>query len=100
MTQTAMKERARSAADRKLTVALTFDFDAESYWIDWHSEDGFSCCGIARNLRCNGGVPRIRKLLEKYDLPATLFVPGYTADRHPDVVGTIADAGHEIGRHG
>lgn len=45
-------------------------------------------------------MPRILKLLEKYDLPATFFIPGDTCDRHPDVVKAIAAAGHEIGHHG
>ena len=31
---------------------------------------------------------------------ATFFVPGFTADSHPDVVRAILDAGHEIGHHG
>jgi peptidoglycan/xylan/chitin deacetylase (PgdA/CDA1 family) len=37
--------------------------------------------------------------LSKYNLPATFFIPGQTADTHPDVVRAIADAGHEIGHH-
>lgn len=94
-----MKERARSATDRKLAVALTFDFDAESYWIGTAKMD-FPAAVSRGTYGAIEGVPRILKLLEKYDLPATFFVPGYTADRHPDVVHTIADADHEIGHHG
>jgi peptidoglycan/xylan/chitin deacetylase (PgdA/CDA1 family) len=45
------------------------------------------------------GVPRILALLEEYDLPATFFVPGLTADRHPETVDRILEAGHEVGHH-
>ncbi len=39
-------------------------------------------------------------MLEKYDLRATFFIPGYTAEQHPEEVRAIAQAGHEIGHHG
>ena len=45
------------------------------------------------------GVPRLLALLEEYGLPATFFVPGFTAERYPEVVGQILAAGHEIGHH-
>ena len=31
---------------------------------------------------------------------STFFVPGYTAERYPDVVRRIVDAGHEVAHHG
>lgn len=93
-----MTGKAGTADEHQLAVALTFDFDAESYWLSVKLE-----CPSAVSRGTYGareGVPRILKLLSKYNLPATFFVPGYTADRHPDVVRSIAGAGHEIGHHG
>nr|WTB35037.1 cytosine deaminase [Streptomyces sp. NBC_00830] len=46
------------------------------------------------------GVPGILRLLERQEMQATFFVPGYTAERYPDLVRRIADAGHEIAHHG
>jgi peptidoglycan/xylan/chitin deacetylase (PgdA/CDA1 family) len=46
------------------------------------------------------GVPRILDLLERYQLPATFFIPGHTVDSFPDLVREIATRGHEIGHHG
>ncbi len=87
----------RSAAP--CTVALTFDFDAESVWLGSFKLDTPSA--LSRGAYgAFEGVPRILKLLQKYDLPATFFIPGDTADRHPDVVRTIVAAGHEVGHHG
>jgi peptidoglycan/xylan/chitin deacetylase (PgdA/CDA1 family) len=45
------------------------------------------------------GVPRILALLADYGLPATFFVPGLTAERYPEAVEKILEAGHEIGHH-
>jgi peptidoglycan-N-acetylglucosamine deacetylase len=45
------------------------------------------------------GVPRILGLLAEYSLPATFFVPGLTAERYPQTVERILEAGHEIGHH-
>jgi peptidoglycan/xylan/chitin deacetylase (PgdA/CDA1 family) len=45
------------------------------------------------------GVPRILELLHDYDLPATFFVPGLTAERYPLTIEQILAAGHEIGHH-
>jgi peptidoglycan/xylan/chitin deacetylase (PgdA/CDA1 family) len=43
---------------------------------------------------------RILRLLERYQLPATFFVPGYTIEHHTETVRTIQAAGHEMGCHG
>jgi peptidoglycan/xylan/chitin deacetylase (PgdA/CDA1 family) len=46
------------------------------------------------------GVPRILGLLDHLQVPATFFVPGFIAERHPKMVRAIVDAGHEVGLHG
>lgn len=86
-------------ADRRISVGLTFDFDAESAWLGAFKVDSPSA--LSRGAYgAFEGIPRILKMLEKYQLPATFFIPGDTCDRHPDVVKSIAAAGHEIGHHG
>lgn len=46
------------------------------------------------------GVPRILALLERLGVSATFFVPGDTAERHPEALEAIVGAGHEVGHHG
>ena len=86
---------------RKVAVSLTFDVDAEAGLLGDSptyarrltslSEGRF---GVVR------GVPRILELLGKFDIPASFFVPGHTADMHPGLVETLLAAGHEVGHHG
>ena len=38
--------------------------------------------------------------LERHGVAATVFVPGRTAERHPDRVRDVVAAGHELGHHG
>jgi peptidoglycan-N-acetylglucosamine deacetylase len=47
----------------------------------------------------NVAMPRILALLAEYSLPATFFVPGVTAERYPQAVERILEAGHEVGHH-
>jgi polysaccharide deacetylase family protein (PEP-CTERM system associated) len=49
--------------------------------------------------RVEGNTARCLDLLERYDVKATFFVLGWTADRYPHLVRLIADAGHEIACH-
>ena len=46
------------------------------------------------------GVPRIVKLLDKYHIKSTFFVPGWTAETYPETVSDILRHGHEIAAHG
>ncbi len=46
------------------------------------------------------GVPRLLDVLAARSIRATFFIPGYTADRHPDAVRLVVEAGHELGHHG
>ena len=83
-----------------MIACLTFDVDAETPVL---AESGL----YARNLGVMShqaygplvGVPRILDLLREYSLPATFFVPGWTADRYPQTVEAILAAGHEVGHH-
>src|SRR5687768_12548493 len=49
---------------------------------------------IARNVDC------LLDLLARHNTWGTFFVLGWIVDKHPDVIRTIASAGHEIASHG
>ena len=57
-----------------------------------------ACRGASTAI--GSGVPRILKLLEKYGVRATFFVPAVTALLYPDEQRRVIAEGHEIGIHG
>ena len=94
-----MGGRTGTAANHRIAVSLTFDFDAESAWLGAFKVDTPSA--LSRGAYgAFEGVPRVLRLLDKYSLPSTFFIPGYTAEIHPAETRDIAAAGHEIGHHG
>jgi peptidoglycan/xylan/chitin deacetylase (PgdA/CDA1 family) len=81
-------------------VALTFDVDAESPILAAGAEyerDVSTMSHQAYGPRV--GLPRILALLADYNLPATFFVPGMTAERWPAAISSIAEAGHAVALH-
>jgi polysaccharide deacetylase family sporulation protein PdaB len=46
-----------------------------------------------------GYTERILKILDQYDVPATFFLVGQMAERHPDLVRAEAAGGHSIANH-
>ena len=45
------------------------------------------------------GVEYLLEALDRHDAPATQFVVSTTAERYPDTIRRLADAGHEVGSH-
>jgi len=82
----------------KISVCLTFDFDAMSVWIGtFHAR---SPSAISRGEFGRIGAERLLGTLREWNIPSTWFVPGHTADAFPAMVAKIAEAGHEIAHHG
>jgi len=81
-------------------ACLTFDMDAESAVLttDISSISRMSPMSH-QSYGPLTGVPRILALLRRHDIRATFFVPGYSAQRYPEITRSIADAGHEIAHH-
>ena len=79
---------------------LSFDVDAESPILAQglrHAENAMAMTHQAYGPLV--GVPRLLRLLVEYDLRATFFIPGLTADRYPGTVAEIVEAGHEVAHH-
>ncbi|MBS1878503.1 MAG: polysaccharide deacetylase [Actinobacteria bacterium] len=88
-------------AGKLAAVCLTFDVDAESGFIGDDASYARRLTSLSEGrYGVTRGLPRLLELLGSMAIPATFFVPGDTADRHPQVVADILEAGHEIGHHG
>ncbi len=50
-------------------------------------------CWSERTYGLTAGLPRILGVLAAFDAPATFYVPGVTAERHPDEIAALSAAG-------
>jgi len=86
----------------KCGVCFTFDVDGPLVWrskVKVNPKFGNPVCISLGEFGPKVGVPRILKLLKKYDIKACFFIPGDTIERYPDMVKQVCDEGHEIGFH-
>jgi peptidoglycan-N-acetylglucosamine deacetylase len=79
-------------------ACITFDFDALSGWI----ARGMTSPGpISRGeFGPDVALPRILRLLEKYGVATTWFIPGHTLESYETECRRVFEAGHEIAHHG
>jgi len=83
----------------RVAVSLSFDTDSEAPLL----RDGTTSPTTlsASDFGAQAGVPRILKMLDKYQVPATFFMTAVDAMLHPEMLAAIQKSGrHEIGVHG
>ncbi len=82
----------------RFAVALSFDSDHETNEL----RDGGRSIGRLSwgQYGSRVGVPRIERLLERWAVRASFFVPAVSALLYPEEQRRLAGAGHEIGLHG
>ncbi|EIM26366.1 polysaccharide deacetylase family protein [Microvirga lotononidis] len=82
----------------RCAVALSFDSDHETAEL----RDGGRSISVMSQGQygTRQGVPRIRALLNRFDVKATFFVPAVAALLYPDEQRQLAEDGHEIALHG
>ena len=88
----------------KSAAMFTFDLDGETIWDNANASlpNGgkyIKSVSLGR-YGPKRSVPLILDMMDKYNLKCTFFIPGVTAERYPDLVRTIHDAGHEVAHHG
>jgi len=86
--------------DAGCIAILSFDVDAEAPILA--HDPAYAKHAMVMTHQAFGplvGVPRLLGLLADYDLRATFFIPGTTAERYPQTVEAILSAGHEVGHH-
>ena len=86
---------------KKMPVLLTFDMDGESLWRCRDPENANRPVTLSQGrYGPEVGMPRILKMLDKFNIPATFFIPGFSVNQYPEVVKMVVAKGHEIGNHG
>jgi len=84
----------------RVAVGFSFDMDAETGFL---RSAQYSPQPLSRGeYGPRVGVPRILKILETNNIPATFFVPAVSGELHKDTIDAIlaAKQHHEIGVHG
>ena len=81
----------------RCAVALSFDADHET--IPLRDADDSPMRISQGQYGARRGVPRIRALLQREQIPATFFYPAVSGLLHPQEVRGVAEDGHEIGIH-
>ena len=83
----------------KAAVSISFDLDTEALWLGFYKQSSASY--ISRGVYGpRVGMPRILKLLDKHDVPATFFTPVMSMMLHPETLQHIlARPRHELAFH-
>lgn len=90
-----------SPSDASCQVVVSFDFDAEEVWIGEDPANADRPGTLSQGTYgAKVAVPLVLDVLRRLELPATFFVPGRVAERHPHRVEEILASGHEVGHHG
>lgn len=83
----------------RVAVSLSFDIDTEPVWIGFQEQSSPSYMSRGE-YGARRGMPRVLKLLEKHDIPATFFMPAMSMELHPEVVQELKKhPRYEIGFH-
>src|SRR4029078_5035433 len=89
----------RGPNDARVAVCLSFDDDTEAPLLRDGTTSPTSLS--ASDFGAESGTPRILKMLDHYQIPATFFVTAVDAMLHPELLPAILKSGHhEIGVHG
>ena len=84
--------------EKKISVCLTFDFDAISLWIGGFRASSLSA--ISRGEFGRVGAERLIAMMREWGIRSTWFIPGHSAETYPHIVERLTADGHEIGNHG
>jgi len=87
--------------DGRFPVMLTFDVDGESNWLSRDPRNANRPTTLSFGVYGpKVGLARILKLLARYEIKATFFVPGWIIERWKPQISAVVEQGHEIGHHG
>ena len=83
----------------RVAVCLSFDTDTEAPLLRDGTTSATSLS--ASDFGAESGTPRILKMLDHHQVPATFFMTAVDAMLHPDMLAAILKSGrHEVGVHG
>lgn len=84
----------------RCAVFVSVNFDAEVFDLKTTTEDRLYGRFSYGRYGVRAGLPRLLALFQRRGIAATIFVTASDAERHPDALRALRDAGHEIASRG
>jgi peptidoglycan/xylan/chitin deacetylase (PgdA/CDA1 family) len=82
-------------------VAVCLSFDPDNQSISLNRGNNAPVTMSEGEYGALTGVPRILEVLDRYNLPATFYIPAVSTFMHPSMMQAIAKSGrHEVAMHG
>jgi peptidoglycan/xylan/chitin deacetylase (PgdA/CDA1 family) len=82
-------------------LSVTVDVDGASGLPDGGAGHAHRLSRVSeRTYGLGAGLERVLAVLDEFAVTATFYVPGVTAERHPDAIAGLATGRHELGHHG
>jgi len=89
-----------NVVEKQFPILITFDPDGETLWTSRDPKNKEKPVTLSQgHYGPRVGMPRILKLLDKYEIKSTFFVAGRTIDQYRDLFKKTHDEGHEIACH-
>jgi peptidoglycan-N-acetylglucosamine deacetylase len=81
-------------------VAVCLSFDPDDFSIQLNRGDT-NVVGVSLGEYAPlTGIPRLLKLLQKYNIPASFYIPAVSAMMHPEMIQELKKGPYEVGIHG
>lgn len=82
---------------KKILVGYGIDVDAVSGWLNTTDGTPVDVTNISRGVfGATVGTDRLLKMLSKYKIKASWFVPAHSMESFPSQMAKVRDAGHEM----
>ena len=81
-------------------VAVCLSFDPDNFSITLNGGNTNPVAISAGEYGALEGMPRILKLLDKHNIPATFYIPAVAAMMHPEMIQELNKRKHEVAMHG
>ena len=82
-------------------VAVSISFDPDNFSSQLNRGDVNNIVGFSRGESApNTGLPRVIKLLDKHNIPASWYIPAVSAMMHPEQIEMFKKRGDEVAIHG
>ena len=81
-------------------VAVCLSFDPDNFSITLNAGNTNPVSISNGEYGALEGIPRILKLLDKYKIPASFYIPAVAAMMHPEMIQEIKKRDHEVAMHG